>query len=591
MGSQRAIEMGALPGAVLRIAPDGRIADLNETAERLSAGFQSNTFLVGYLDDAGRSELVWRLSGTGTLPEQDCELEASIRERLYRLTLARTPCPDNSRLVQLADITDYRNLSERIAVNEQRFRSLFSQNPYAVCSLDLQGKLVETNHSTEELTGYRQQQLCNYHWESLVDERDRKAAKESFEAALEGNACSYRCRVRSRSDSKALVQVTYIPILVEGKVTGVFGVARDKTERYRLEESRRLLQACMSQIHDVIIITETDPLDPPGPRIVYVNEGVERMTGYRPDEVLGNTPRMFQGPDTDRAALRRIRKALERREPIKEVLVNYCKDRVPFWNEVEIVPIPAPGMGSRSYFAAVQRDITQTKRREAELRHSQEELRQLTRAQEGVLEQERRRIARDLHDELGQTLTALKLNLGLAVDTMEELSGEHRQHLETTIDSVDDAVEKVREISSNLRPPMLDDLGFEAAAEWLLTKWAGRDGLDVKWHSEPAEQGVVKGEVATALYRILQECMTNVSRHSGASIVTVYYRETETSANLDVRDDGAGFDPAVAGNYGSGLLGIRERVAMLGGDLTVESASGKGVRIRVDLPLENNLND
>ncbi|MEQ5814266.1 PAS domain S-box protein [Marinobacter sp. NFXS11] len=591
MGSQSAIAMGSLPGAVLRIAPDGRIRDLNSWAEQLSAGFQRDTMVVDYLDESGRADLLLRLSGNWTLPEEDCQLEAFIKGRLYRLTLAISAGPDGSRFVQLADITAYRHLSERIAINEQRYRSLFSQNPYAVCSLDLQGRLVETNRCTEELTGYPEQQLCDYHWDNLVDERDRKAARESFEAALEGNPCSYRCRVRSRMGEKALVQVTYIPIVIGGKVTGVFGVARDKTERYRLEESRRLLQACMAQIHDVIIITEMDPLDPPGPRIVYVNEGVERMTGYRPNEVLDNTPRMFQGPDTDRAALRRIRKALERREPIKEVLVNYCKNGVPFWNEVEIVPIPAPGIGGRSYFASVQRDITKTKQREAELRHSQEELRQLTRAQEGVLEQERRRIARDLHDELGQTLTALKLNLGLAVDQMEELSGDHRQHLEATIESVDDAVEKVREISLNLRPPMLDDLGFEAAAEWLLTRWAGRDGLDVKWHSEPAEDGVVKGEVATALYRILQECMTNVSRHSEASVVTIHYRETETSANLEVRDNGGGFDPAVAGNYGSGLVGVRERVVMLGGDLSVESASGKGVRIRVELPLENNLDD
>ena len=591
MGSQSAIAMGALPGAVLRIARDGRIADLNSTAERLGARFQRNTLLADYLDDVGKTELMWRLSSTGSLPEEVCELEATIRERLYRLNLARTACPDESRFVQLADITDYRNLSDRIAVNEQRFRSLFSQNPYSVCSLDLHGRLVETNRCTEELTGYPESQLCDYRWDNLVDHRDRQAARESFDAALEGNPSSYRCRVRSREGRTALLQVTYIPILIDGEVTGVFGVARDKTERYRLEESRRLLQACMAQIHDVIIITETDPLDPPGPKIVYVNEGVERMTGYRPDEVLGKNPRMFQGPDTDPAALRRIRTALERRESIKEVLVNYCKDGVPFWNEVEIVPIPDSPIGDRSYFAAVQRDITQTKRREAELRHSQEELRQLTRAQEGVLEQERRRIARDLHDELGQTLTALKLNLGLAVDKMEELSGEHRQHLEATIESVDDAVEKVREISANLRPPMLDDLGFEAAAEWLLSKWAGRDGLDVQWHSEPADDGVVKGEVATALYRILQECMTNVSRHSAASVVTIYYRETDTSASLEVRDDGAGFDPAVAGHYGSGLVGIRERVFMLGGDLVVESAIGQGVRIRVELPMEKSIND
>ncbi|MET4026696.1 PAS domain S-box-containing protein [Marinobacter sp. MBR-99] len=591
MGSHRVIPMAALPGAVLRITPDGRIEDLNQSADELDACLEPGMALLDCLSGPSRSTLQSRLDAAGTIPEEVCELEARIGKRLYRMTFARSTCPDGTRFVQLVDITDYRRLSERIAVNEQRFRSLFSQNPYAVCSMDLQGRLVEMNSSTQELTGYPEGQLCDYHWENLVHERDRKAATECFEAALEGHPCSYHCQVRRGDGHTALVLVTYIPILVDGEVTGVFGVARDKTERYRLEESRRLLQACMSQIHDVIIITEIDPLDPPGPRIVYVNEGVERMTGYRPDEVLGKTPRIFQGPDTDRAALCRIREALERREPVKEVVVNYCKDGVPFWNEVEIVPIPASGRDGRAYFASVQRDITDTKLREAELRHSREELRQLTRAQEGVLEQERRRIARDLHDELGQTLAALKLSLGVAVGRMHELSDGHRQHLNNLIESVDVAVEKVREISANLRPPMLDDLGFEAAAEWLLAQWAGSGDLEVKWHSESAENGRARGEVSTALYRILQECMTNVSRHSGASTVSVNYRETDQTATLDVRDNGAGFDPAVAGHYGSGLVGIRERVTMLGGDLSVESASGKGVRIHVELPLEHELDD
>lgn len=591
VGSYSVIPIGALPGAVLRIAPDGRILDLNKSAARLDSCLEPGIPLIDCLDEADRSELGWRLNSSGTLPEPDRELEVRISDRLYRLAFARATCSDGSRFVQLVDITDYRQLSQRVAVNEQRFRSLFSQNPYAVCSMDLEGRLVEMNHVTEELTGYPERQLCEYHWEKLVDQRDRESARVCLETALSGISCSYQCRVRRNTGRSALVQVTYIPILVDGNVTGVFGVARDKTERYRLQESRRLLQACMSQIHDVIIITETDPLDPPGPRIVYVNEGVERMTGYSPEELLGQTPRIFQGPDTDRSALNRIRAALERREPIKEVLVNYCKDGIPFWNEIEIVPIPASGKDGRAYFAAVQRDITETKHREAQLRQSREELRQLSRAQEGVLEQERRRIARDLHDELGQTLTALKLNLGLAVDQVEELSREHRRHLVNTIESVDDAVEKVREISANLRPPMLDDLGFEAAAEWLLSKWGEREGLEVSWHTESAENGSLQSEVATALYRILQECMTNISRHSRATRVRVQYRETETTANLEIRDNGIGFDPAASGRQGSGLLGIRERVSMLGGELTVESASGRGVRVLVNLPRGSQTDD
>lgn len=585
------LQIDRFPGAMLRVDPAGRICDLNEATRKLDRELIPGEILFDWLDPAGCAELERGLSSGNQSSAASLEFEVCIKKRRFRLAVAGKACPDYSRIIQMTDITDYRALSERVSVNEQRYRSLFSLNPDAVCRMDLEGRLVETNHGTEQLTGHTQEQLTECHWESLVEAAEQDKARISFEAAVAGNPCSYRCKVRSRSGRRSVVQVTYIPIVVDDEVVGVFGVARDKTERYRLEESRRLLQACVAQVQDVIIITETDPLDEPGPRIIYVNAAIERMTGYQPQEVLGNTPRMFQGPETDKAGLERIRKALDAREPIKEVVVNYCKDGWPFWNEMEIVPIPATSTGERAYFASVQRDITQSKQREAELRGSREELRRLSRAQEGMLEQERRRIARDLHDELGQTLTALKLNLGVALNDMQELSPQHVRRLEGLIGHVDGAVEKVREISSNLRPAMLDDLGFEAAAEWFLSEYAGRAGPDITWRSEPSGESRVRGEAATALFRILQECMTNISRHSNASSVTVEYSEGGSWAALEVRDDGVGFDPVLVRKSGFGLVGIRERVAMLHGELTVESAIGRGVRIRVELPLESEAND
>lgn len=580
------LQINKLPGAMIRVGPAGRICDLNEACQQLDKHFALGENLLEWLDTSGGDKLESCLFANGQQPAASCEFEVCMDSRRFRFAVAGEACSDGSHFIQITDITEYRALSERIAIDEQRYRSLFVQNPDAVCRLDLEGRLVETNHCTGDLTGYRQEQLCDAPWESLVDESDREAAQICFEAALSGSPCSYRCIVIGRTGRRSVAEVTYVPILVDSEVVGVFGVARDKTERYQLEESRRLLQACMAQVRDVIVITETSPLNEPGPRIVYVNDGVERMTGFRPREVLGNTPRMFQGPDTDRVALGRIRRALEAREPVKEEVVNYCKDGEPFWNEIEIVPIPAGGRGGQAYFASVQRDITQTKQRENELRRSREELRRLSQAQEKLLEQERRRIARDLHDELGQTLTALKLSLGVAVSDVQELPPDHVRRLEKIIGDVDGAVEKVREISANLRPALLDDLGFEAAAEWFLNECAGRVASDISWHSEPSGDGRVMGEVATALFRILQECMTNVSRHSNASSVIVNYREEDHRATLEVRDDGVGFDPGRVRKSGFGLVSMRERVAMMGGKHTVESAIGKGVRVLVELPLE-----
>lgn len=580
------IAVDSFPGAVLRVDANGHIQELNALARELSGALRPGVRLADLLDRGAGQQLERALGQARHEAAAPVEFEARMGNRRLRIAAAVGPRPCDTCLVQVRDITEYRALSEKVAYNEQLYRSLFSQNPDAVCRLDLEGRLVETNHVTQYLTGCSGAQLRDYHWSAVVEPSDRRAAEECFRAASSGHACSYRCRVRNGQGRRSILQVTYIPILVDGDVVGVFGVARDQTERYRLEESRRLLESCISQVHDVIIITETAPLDEPGPRIIYVNEAIRAMTGYRPEEVLGHSPRIFQGPDTDLEALGRIRAALEARQPVHEVLVNYRKDGLPFWNQMEIVPIHATETGQREYFAAVQRDITHLKRREAELRQSREELRRLSRAQEDLLEQERRRIARDLHDELGQTLTAMKLNLNITMDQMQAEHHARRDRLRQTVVSVDEAVNKVREIAANLRPPMLDDLGFEAAAEWFLEQCAGRDEMEVNWLSHCGGEGRVGGEVATALYRILQECMTNISRHSGASVVDIDYDEQGGWALLEVRDNGDGFDPGQVRAGGFGLVGIRERVSMLHGELTVESAMGRGVRIHVALPLQ-----
>lgn len=200
-------------------------------------------------------------------------------------------------------------------------------------------------------------------------------------------------------------------------------------------------------------------------------------------------------------------------------------------------------------------------------------------------------MARDLHDELGQSLTALKLNIGVALNQSSGLPASYIQRLRLLAQITDGMIEQVREIAANLRPAMLDDLGFETTAEWFLEQCADREGTDVQWHAQLDTDGRVKGDVATTLFRILQECMTNISRHAKASAVNVWYQESPERARLVVVDNGVGFDPGAVGKRGLGLIGIRERVALLDGDLLVESALGKGVRIVVSLPLTGEAND
>jgi len=149
----------------------------------------------------------------------------------------------------------------------------------------------------------------------------------------------------------------------------------DISERKWAEERLRLLESVVVHANDAVLITEGSPIDAPGPRIVYSNDAFTRMTGYTPEEVLGKTPRILQGPGTDRASLDAVRGALARREPIRVELLNYRKDRSEFWTELNIVHVAHPDAALASHWVAVQRDITERKRAEAALRASEERLR------------------------------------------------------------------------------------------------------------------------------------------------------------------------------------------------------------------------
>ncbi|TQE92868.1 MAG: PAS domain S-box protein, partial [Spiribacter salinus] len=157
----------------------------------------------------------------------------------------------------------------------------------------------------------------------------------------------------------------------------LIGIVQAGSPQQPMAERLRMFESVVVNANDAVVITEGEPLDgPEGPRIVYVNEALLRNTGYTANEVIGQTPRMFQGPDTDRAALDTIRAALERWEPVRAELLNYRKDGSPFWVEVEIVPV-ADGDGWYTHWVSVQRDVTERKEAEERLAASEQRFRSL----------------------------------------------------------------------------------------------------------------------------------------------------------------------------------------------------------------------
>ncbi|OAI41645.1 hypothetical protein AYO40_02835 [Planctomycetaceae bacterium SCGC AG-212-D15] len=214
----------------------------------------------------------------------------------------------------------------------------------------------------------------------------------------------------------------------------------------------------------------------------------------------------------------------------------------------------------------------------------QELSRQLLTIQEG----ERRHIGRELHDEIGQVLCAISVNLKV---TKTKVNASAWPRLEECIGMVDRAVEQVRNLSLDLRPYMLDEFGLEAALRWYLDRLAQRSGLTAHFNSLLSVLEIPH-EVRNACFRVAQEALTNVVRHADAKEVWMKLQGEEGEVRLEVRDDGAGFEVADALNRAAqggslGLLGMRERVELLGGQVDIESQPEHGTSVRVRLPLED----
>ncbi|MDF2466788.1 MAG: sensor protein [Ramlibacter sp.] len=233
---------------------------------------------------------------------------------------------------------------------------------------------------------------------------------------------------------------------------------------------------------------------------------------------------------------------------------------------------------------AVLRDITQRRRAEEDLREMNRQLRSLSASLQEVREQERSRIAMELHDDLGQQLTGLKLELSWLGGRLKEGRQATPEEVGAMRQLLDTAIASVRRIATDLRPPILDDLGFGEAVKWQTAEFAKRSGLDIALDLQA--QALVEDDlVATALFRIVQESLTNVARHAGATQVKVSLTADESDLLLTVSDNGAGIAAVARTGNGIGLVSMRERATALGGKFNIAGVPGTGTTIEVTLPL------
>ncbi|KQQ87396.1 hypothetical protein ASF77_17675 [Massilia sp. Leaf139] len=344
-----------------------------------------------------------------------------------------------------------------------------------------------------------------------------------------------------------------------------------------------------------------DAVQPDTP-IVFVNPSFEKMTGYALQEVLGRNCRFLQGEDRDQPGRAVIRAALRDGAACECVLRNYRKSGAMFWNKLYFFPIRRAG-GDISHFVGVQHDVTLERELLADLERTASErarligelelqrrqLEQLSRDLLTVQENERKALARELHDELGQRMTVLNL---LLHRTLPHLEAEEGRALWTKAEQeLGGLIELVRGMSASLRPPGLDFFGLEPTIRQLLARqFEGGPAWIFEYAGLPQR---LAPAVEIGVFRIVQESVTNIVRHADARHVVVEINGGADGSELElvVRDDGAGFDAAnwrerAARAGRTGLAGMGERIQLLGGQFQVDSTPGQGTRIAATLRLQ-----
>ena len=345
----------------------------------------------------------------------------------------------------------------------------------------------------------------------------------------------------------------------------------------RLQKQRALLNELFEQAPHAVALLSADN------RIVRVNKEFTRLFGYSSREVLGRRLGELIVPDDLREEEQRYADQVAHGHRVDVECVRQRKDGSRLHVSLVRVPVSVPGGKIEIY--AIYRDITERKQAEKALHESANRLQTLSRRLLEVQETERRHLARELHDEVGQLLTGLRLQLKPNGDFTADAA---KTRFDQARRIVDDLLERVRGLSFDLRPAVLDQLGLVPALLTLFERYTQQTGVLVNFKHKDVEQRFAP-ELETTAYRIVQEGLTNVARHAGVAGATVRVWTTGEMLSVQIEDRGRGFDPEAtqATSRSTGLAGIRERVALLNGNLTIESQPGSGTHITAELPLNN----
>jgi PAS domain S-box-containing protein len=477
-------------------------------------------------------------------------------------------------------------IEEELRASEATFRALAENAPGAIfiCQAN---NIRYANPTASAITGFSTSELCGRSfWENTApDSRDMIQAREAARERGEPLPPRFEVKILTKAGAERWLDFTETAFEYEGK-PAVLGIALDITERKHTEEdvrnSQQLLKQVLTTLPVGVAVVNRDG------DIILGNAAQKRIWG---ETVKRGTDRWAQSKGWWHHSGKRIAPmewASVRALTQGEISLNELVDIENFSGEHKTIQnFVAPIRSAEDQIVGaviVNEDVTERVRAEEALHDSADRLHHLSRRLLAVQEEERRHLSRELHDEFGQLLATITLHLQAA----KSAAGPAAQpSLNESIALLQRAGTQVRSLALELRPMLLETAGLDATLRWLAEQYEQRTGILTEVVGHVAE---VSGEVAIAAFRVVQEALTNIVRHAEAQQVWIELSQTDGLLTLVIRDDGVGFDVSrtlerAAGSGNLGLVGMRERVELLGGNLAIESRAGKGSCIRVSFPL------
>jgi len=444
------------------------------------------------------------------------------------------------------------------------------------------GAFQFVNHHAAAYASYSEEELVGMDSMSLVHPEDRAMVRKNAKSMLSGKRkAPHEFRIITKhGDIRWIMEtVTMIPFRGEFAVLGnSMDITEQNSAREKLEELEALEASILEAIpHAVIGLQDR--------RIIFANDGVQTVFGWKAKDLIGMSTRILYRSDEDYEGMAKaLYSALEKKRTVTFEFPCRRKDGKDIVSMVTAARIGASLIEKN--IVITYEDITDRKLAATELENSRGQLRNLTAHLQSIREKERSRIARELHDELGQLLTALNTEIILLGKKIPpELTAliERTQSLSSLIDMT---METLKRIYMALRPGMLDHLGLTAAIGWQAEEFHKRTGIPCRVSFAP-EDIILEPDLTTSLFRIFQETLTNISRHAEASRVHVSLRATDRKIQLTVKDNGKGITREQMTKPNSfGLLGIRERAEYWRGTVTIKGKPGEGTTVSVAIPLE-----